>query len=113
MKHIADAEPGFVVTNINPDFCRVDGSVVPFEIKQELPEESSESYAQDFFSRGKQVLHVGSFIKGVVGNAGEGVLSGVSQGDGDSIMDEGSDRLFVHGKPVCHHGHRALMNVKI
>jgi hypothetical protein len=113
MKHIADGEGGdFVVTNVNPDFCRVDGAVVPYEISQTLNHEKGRSFAQDFFSRGEKVLKVGSIIEGVVGNAGEGVLSGVSQGDGHTITIEGSQRLFVNKMPVCHHGHKVLMNVK-
>ncbi len=110
-KHIADAEVEFVVTNVNPDFCDVDGCVVPFEIKQVLSEERTE-YSPNFFAHSKKVLKVGSIIKGVEGNTGSGVLSGVSQQAGDSMTTEGSDHLFVNGKPVCRHGDRALMNVK-
>lgn len=110
-KHIADAEDVFVAINVNPDFCEVDGCVVGFDIKQVLSEERT-AYSRDVFSRGKRVLPVGSVIKGVVGNAGKGVLSGVSQGDGDIITDEGSDCLFVNGRPACHHGHKVRMNVK-
>jgi hypothetical protein len=112
VKHIADAESGFTVTNINPDFCDVDGTVIPFDIMQVLSEENTD-YAENFFSRGAKVLRVGSIVKGVVGNAGEGVLSGVSQGEGHTITIEGSKRLFVGGKAVCHHLHRVLMNVKV
>lgn len=112
MKHIIDAESEFVVTNVNPNFCRVDGQVIPFEIAQRLCEEKTD-YSPSLFSRGVKVLHVGSITKGVVGNAGEGVLSGVSQGDGHSIAIEGSERLFVHGRAVCHDGHQAYMNVKV
>lgn len=112
MKHIVDAEAEFVVTNVNPNFCRVDGKVIPFEISQNLSEEKTE-YSPSLLSRGEKVLYVGSVTKGVVGNAGEGVLSGVSQDDGHSIAIEGSERLFVHGKAVCHDGHQALMNVKV
>jgi hypothetical protein len=111
VKHIADAESEFKVVNITPDFCRVDGCVVPFDIKQDLSEERTE-YAKDFFARGKRVLRLGSVVRGVEGNAGEGVISGVSQDDGDCVTAEGSDRLFVNGLPVCHHGHRVHMNVK-
>jgi hypothetical protein len=111
LKHIADAESDFVVTNINPDFCRVDGDVVPFDIKQVLSSEKCD-YSPNFFARGKKVLKEGSVIKGVQGNAGEGVLSGVSQGKGDTLMIEGTDHFLVNGKRAVRHGHRALMNVK-
>jgi hypothetical protein len=111
-KHIADAENEFVVTNINPDFCRVDGEVVAFDISQVLAKEKSD-YSKNVFSRGARVLKVGSIIEGVVGDAGEGVLSGVATGEGHSITIEGSDLLFVNGKKTCHHGHKVLMNVKV
>jgi hypothetical protein len=61
VKHIADAESEFKVVNITPDFCRVDGCVVPFDIKQDLSEERTE-YAKDFFARGKRVLRLGSVV---------------------------------------------------
>jgi hypothetical protein len=111
-KHIADAEDKFVVTNINPDFCCVDGAYVAFDISQVLVKEKAD-YSKDVFSRGGRVLKVGSVIEGVVGNAGEGVLSGVSVQAGHSITIEGSDLLFVNGKKTCHHGHKVLMNVKV
>jgi uncharacterized Zn-binding protein involved in type VI secretion len=111
LKHIADAESEFVVVNVNPDFCEVDGCVVGFDIHQELTKERAD-YSPDVFSRGGKVLHVGSIVKGVQGNAGKGIESGVSQGDGDVIVEEGSKLLFVNGKAVAHHGHRVTMNVK-
>jgi hypothetical protein len=111
-KHIADAESAFVVVNVNPDFCRVNGDVVPFDIVQVLSSEKSD-YSPDFFARGKKVLNEGSVIRGVEGNAGEGVLSGVSQGDGHVVITEGTDHFFVNGKRVCRHEDQCLMNVKI
>lgn len=112
MKHIADAESDFKVTNINPDFCEVHGSVVPFEISQVLSSER-DNYAETFHARGKKVLHVGTIIKGVRGNAGKGIHSGVSQGGGDSIMIEGTTNFRVQKQLVCRHGDRAHMNVKV
>jgi len=111
MKHIADGESGFVVVNTSPDFCDVDGTVVPFDISQVLSSAVNE-YGKHFFSRGERVLRVGTIVDGIEGNAGEGVISGVSQGDGHTIVVEGSERLFVGGFAVAHHGHRVLMNVK-
>jgi hypothetical protein len=111
LRHFADKEAKFVVVNVTPDFCRVDGSVTAFDIKQELSSERA-NYSPDVFSRGGKVLHVGSIIRGVVGNAGEGVGSTVSQETGDVITTEGSKLLFVNGKGACHHGHEVLMNVK-
>lgn len=111
LRHMADAEATFVATNVNPDFCDVDGCVVPFEIEQRLTEEKTQ-YSPTVFARGGKVLPVGAVIRGVVGNAGKGVLSGVSQGDGDIVTTEGSKVLFVHGRAACHHGHEVEMNVK-
>ena len=111
LKHVADAESQFVVVNVTPDFCKVNGKVTPFDIYQKLDSEKT-AYAPDFFSLGTKVLHEGSVIKAVIGNAGKGVLSGVSQGSGDSVIIEGAPHLFVHGKAVSHDGHEVLMNVK-
>lgn len=111
LRQFADAEDEFVVANVNPDFCRVDGCVVPFEIKQTLSSEK-DAYSKDVFSRGKKVLKLGSVIRGVVGNAGEGVQSGVAEGSGDSVTIEGSKVLFVNGKAACHDFHQVEMNVK-
>jgi hypothetical protein len=109
-KHIADAE-GFRVVNVNPDYCEVDGEVVPFDIVQVLSEEKAE-YAPHFYARGKRVLRMGAIIRGVVGNAGRGVLSGVAEEEGDTVMVDGTENLHVGGKRVCRHGDECLMNVK-
>ena len=110
LKHVADAESDFVITNVTPDFCKVDGSVCAFDIAQHLSSERT-SYSENTFARGQKVLKEGSVIRGVKGNAGKGVLSGVSQGKGDCVVIEGADNLLVNGKRVAHHGHRAYMNV--
>jgi hypothetical protein len=78
MKHLADAESVFVVVNINPDFCEVDGSVIPFDIARDLSPERA-AYSKDVFSRGARVLKVGSVVQGVEGNAGAGVFSSVAE----------------------------------
>jgi hypothetical protein len=111
-RHIADAEAGFVVVNVNPDFCEVDGDVVPFDIYQMLSSENAD-YSPDVFARGAKVLKEGSVVRSVIGNAGAGILSGVSQGAGHSIMIEGTDHFTVNGKRVCRHDDHCLMNVKI
>lgn len=110
-KHIADAESIWNVCNINPDMCIVNGQVVPFEIYQELTPEKS-NYARKVFARGCKVLHVDSIIKGVIGNAGKGVSSGVSQGSGDTKVLEGSTSVRVEGKRGARHLDLCDMNVK-
>lgn len=109
--HVADGESKFKVVNVSPDCCEVDGEVVFFDIEQDLEPEKVD-YAPHAFARGKRILHEGSIVRGVKGNAGKGVLSEVSQGSGDSIMTEGVPHFFVHGKRVTHHNHQCQMNVK-
>jgi len=47
----------------------------------------------------------------VLGNMGEGVVSGVSKGSGDVIMLEGLESVRAEGNAVCRHGDLVLMNV--
>lgn len=110
--HIADAEATFMVINITPDFCRVDGEVIPFDIVQLLPPEKV-SYSPNVRARGEKVLMVDSIIAGVKGNAGEGVESGVSLDAGHTLLIEGDDNVFANGSKVSRHGDRCLMNVKV
>ena len=110
-KHIADAESQWRVCNINPDMCIVNGQVVPFEIYQVLTPERS-NYASTVYARGARVLHVDSIIKGVIGNAGKGVSSGVSQGGGDTRVVEGSSTVRVEGQWGARHQDLCDMNIK-
>ena len=107
--HIADAESTFRVVNINPDMCFVNGTVVPFDIYRELPPELC-NYSHNVHGRGCMVLHVDSVIQGVVGNAGSGVISGVSQGGGNNIVHEGAQKVRVEGALVARHYDRVGMN---
>jgi hypothetical protein len=108
-RHIADAEADFKVVNINPDLCFVNGAVVPFEIYRELPPEKS-NYAKTVSARGEKVLHVDSVIRGVIGNAGAGVISGVAQGAGNNIVREGAQTVRVEGALVARHHDLVGMN---
>jgi hypothetical protein len=110
--HIADAEDVFRVININPDFCKVNGKIVPFDIQQVMPPEKR-AYSPNVIARDGKVLTVGSMIAGVVGNAGEGVLSGVSEGQGHTVMIAGEEKVLVNDNPVCRNGDPCLMNVKV
>lgn len=110
-RHIADAESGFLATNINPDFCIVCGKVVPFDIYREFPPERR-AYARTVRARGKKVLHIDSVVSGVIGNAGQGVMSGVSQGSGDVWMIEGAPTVQTEGKRAVRHHDLVHMNVK-
>lgn len=110
-RHIADAEATFKVVNINPDFCKVNGCVVPFDIFREMPREKK-NYAKKTNARGEKILPVDSVIQGVIGNAGSGVSSGVSQGSGDVVLIEGAKSVRVEGRLVARHKDLAHMNVK-
>jgi len=108
-KHIADAESTFKVVNIDPDMCFVNGTVVPFEIYRELPPELC-NYSHNVHARGCMVLHVDSVIQGVIGNAGSGVISGVSQGAGNNIILQGAQSVHVNGQRVGRHNDLVGMN---
>lgn len=109
-KHIADAEGKFRVVNIVPDFCIVNGVVVPFEIYRQLTPEKS-AYSNSVHARGRKVLHVDSVVRGVIGNAGSGVVSGVSQGGGHTVMLEGAQSVRVQGKLCTRHMDLCMMNI--
>ena len=111
-KHIADAEAAFMVVNVTPDFCEVNGTVVPFDIYQRLPPEKS-AYSGDVLARSKKTLTVGSVVEGTIGNMGAGVLSGSAQGTGHTLLTEGDPTVLIDGKATVRHGHRCMMNVKI
>jgi len=108
-KHIADAEAQFVVVNVTPDFCIVGDKVVPFDIVAILPPEKA-AYAGTVFARSEKVLMVDSIIRGVDGNAGSGVRSGVSQGGGNVKIITGSQTVFVESRAVARHGDLGEMN---
>ena len=110
-KHIADAEAKFVVVNVNPDFCRVNGQVVPFDIFQRLPPEKA-GYCATVHAHGVKVLNLDSVVEGVIGNAGQGILSTVSGGSGHTAPIEGETTVVANGAPVVRHDHLVLMNVK-
>ncbi|MGE0784998.1 MAG: hypothetical protein AB7S26_04860 [Sandaracinaceae bacterium] len=108
--HMADAEGGFKVVNISPDFCIVGGVVVPFDIYRNLPPEKS-AYAHTVRARKQYVLPMHSVVQGVVGNAGSGISSGVSTGGGDTVLIEGASNVRVEGRHVSRHGDLCHMNV--
>lgn len=110
--HVADAEVTFKVVNISPDFCKVHGKTVPFDIFRDLSPEKS-TYAKQVRARGVKVLTVDSIVHGVVGDMGKGVFSGVSQGKGDVIVIEGVDNVRAHGRLLARHRNLCLMNVKV
>ena len=96
---------------MKPTGMIVNGKVVPFEIYQVLTPERS-NYASTVNARGARGLHVDSIIKGVIGNAGKGVSSGVSQGGGDTRVVQGSPTVRVEGQWGARHRDLCDMNIK-
>jgi Domain of unknown function (DUF4150) len=108
-KHIADAEGAFKVVNVPPDVCKVGKKEIPFDIFQVLTPEKSD-YAKTVFARGNPVLMQNSVIQAVIGDAGEGVASTVSEGGGHTKIITGAPTVFVEGRPVARHMEDVLMN---
>lgn len=111
-RHIADAEHGFVVINVNPDFCRVHGSIVPFDIVQTLEPELAD-YARTVTARDAKVLLADSFIRGVEGNAGAGKQSTVSLEEGHVRIVGGSSTVWIEDRSTARHLDLCEMNVKV
>src|SRR6266496_5044546 len=95
-KEIANRLSRPVAVCKNPDICRVDGALVPFDISRDLSH--SIKHSPNVTAQGAPVLHVDSVIKGVDGNRGEGVASGVSQGDGHVIVKTGAPLVNTNGR---------------
>ncbi len=108
-KHIGDAEGTFYVMSVAPDLCVVGKAVIPFDIFQVLTPEKSD-YAKTVFARGNPVLMQNSVIRAVIGDAGEGVASTVSEGGGHSKILTGAPTVFAEGRPVSRHMDDVLMN---
>jgi Domain of unknown function (DUF4150) len=68
------------------------------------------AYSHTVFARGEKVLMVDSIVKGVAGNAGSGVRSGVSLGAGNVKIVAGSQTVFVESRAVARHGDLCEMN---
>ncbi|APR80097.1 Rhs-family protein [Minicystis rosea] len=101
-KHIANREPIYIAINSTPDMCVVDGDVVPFDIYQTLDNEQA-AFSTNVFARKQPVLLAGSIIKGVIGNAGKGLESGVAAGEGHIKVLRGSSKVLIQGREVARH----------
>ena len=111
-KHVANREVQWVPLNVCPDFCCVDGEVLPFDIARTLNQDKA-FYATTVFARGEPVLMMGSVIQGVVGNAGRGVLSQVSRGSGQVWLREGSPSVYAEKRSLSRHLDECLMNCEM
>jgi hypothetical protein len=110
--HIADAEKTYLVVNVPPDFCKVGSKVVPFDIVRELKMEKAD-YAKTVFARSEAVVMVESITKGIKGNAGRGVISGVSRGEGHVKILKGAGTVFVENRAAARHNDLCLMNGQV
>lgn len=110
-RHIADAEEEFKVVNITPDFCLVAGVVVPFEIYRDLSPARID-HAKKVRARGAPLITIKSAVRGVMGNAGAGVLSKVSLAAGEVVVLEGVKTVHAEKAPIVRDQALCLMNVK-
>ena len=111
-KHAANREP-WVALNTKPDWCEVDGDVIPFDISRTLDHELI-NYAKTVFIRGEPAVMLDSVAQGTDGDAGHGVShSTVSRGSGHVWVREGSPSVFVEGRPLTRHLDKVLMNSKM
>jgi len=101
-KHVANREGIYLALNASPDMCTVDDKVVAFDISQTIDQDKA-AYSTKVFARGQPVLMAGSIINGVIGNAGEGVVSGVSIANGHVKVLDGSPKVFVEKRPLARH----------
>lgn len=111
-KHVADKESAHIVLNSTPDFCRVGNAVVPFEITQQLTFEKT-AYATKVHARGEKVLLVESIVKGVTGNAGRGIKSQVSMGQGNVKVIDGCSVVYAEKRKLARHLDPVQMNGKV
>jgi len=110
-KHVANREP-WVALNTDPDWCKVDDDVIPFDIGRTLDHELM-LYAKTVFARGQPVVMLDSVAQGVEGDAGRGVNSKVSQDPGHVWVREGSTTVFAEGRPLSRHLDKVKMNSRL
>ncbi|MDI1451768.1 PAAR-like domain-containing protein [Polyangium sp. 6x1] len=110
-KHVANREGIYLAINSSPDMCMVGEAVVPFEIYQTLDSEKT-AFSTKVFVRRQPVLLAGSIIKGVIGNAGKGVLSGVAVEFGHIKVRDGAPKVFAEKRKLARHMDPVEMNGK-
>lgn len=112
IKHIANREIISIAANVNPDFCRVGNKVIPFDIARKLDRDKL-LYAQRVFARGQPVVLHNSIASGVIGNAGRGVASQVSRGDGHVWMEDNDCTVYAEDRRVVRHKDPCWMNCQV
>jgi hypothetical protein len=108
--HIADAEESFFVLAVTPDMCRVGKAIVAFKPFQTLSPEKS-AFSTTVYARDEKILMIDSVIKGVKGNAGKGLKSGVSLQRGNTRITQGSQTVLIEDRLTARHGSEADMNI--
>jgi hypothetical protein len=110
--HIADADEKFFIMSVTPDMCKVGRKVVAFDSSQELPSELM-NYSKKTIARDHKIVLIGSAVKGLKGNAGKGLKSGVAVALGNSKILEGSPTVFIEDKAAVRDGDEVDMNGKV
>src|SRR5690242_16103737 len=108
MKEIANKLSRPIAVSRDPDICRVRGKLVAFDISRDLSH--AIEYSPNVNANGAPVLHVDSVIQGVDGNEGQGVSSGVSQGDGHVVVTTGAPNVNTNGRAMARHMSEVEMN---
>src|SRR5262245_31574897 len=107
-KEIANKLSKPVAVSKNPDICCVDGALVPFDISRDLSH--SIKHSPNVNAQGVPVIHVDSLIKGVDGNKGEGISSGVAQQDGHVLVKTGAPLVNTNGRCTARNMSECEMN---
>lgn len=107
-KHIGNRQSNYVVVSMAPDVCKVGDALVPFDSFQDLSHEKS--YVTHVRARGQPILTVGSVIAGTQSNAGKGISSGTSLGNGDCQILSGVPHIKCKGMPIARYGSLVAMN---
>jgi hypothetical protein len=110
--HIADADEKFFIIAVTPDMCKVGKKIVAFDSLQDLSSELMH-YSERTFTRNKKVVLLKSLVKGMKGNAGKGLKSGVAVALGHSQIVEGSSTVFIEDRAVVRHGDEVNLNGKV
>jgi hypothetical protein len=110
--HIADAEDAFFVLAVTPDICKVGKAIVAFKPFQILSPEKS-AFSTTVYARNEKVLLLDSFIKGVKGNAGKGIKSGVSLKSGNVEITQGSQTVIIEDRLTSRHDDQVQLNVRV
>jgi hypothetical protein len=106
-RHIGN-ESNWQVACTMPDYCQVGNSVVPFDTSATISKQILSS--PNVKAQGECVYRIGDLHKGVKGDAGKGIPSATSQGNGCVKFIEGQGNVKANGIPVVRHDNRCMIN---